>query len=222
MSARSGTVVLLDIDNTLIDHDRLKQLTGDEVRAHGHDTADFWGVYERIRLETGIVDFLRTARNLGQDVGELELGNRLERFLWEFPFHEILLPDTATGLESIFEQAAAVAVLCDGEPAFQRRKLERIGVLERLDHVFVFQHKEHHFHEVEARFAGERYVLFDDKPRILAAAKEHFGSRVTTVHVHHGHYATGEHRADHVVQAVNLPRAVRGRMGTGLPRAMSG
>jgi hypothetical protein len=42
---------------------------------------------------------------------------------------------------------------------------------------------------VAQRFPAEHYVLVDDKLRILAAVKQAWGPRVTTVFVRQGHYA---------------------------------
>jgi hypothetical protein len=41
---------------------------------------------------------------------------------------------------------------------------------------------------VRRRHPARHYVLVDDKPRILAAAKRHWGDRVTTVMPRQGQY----------------------------------
>ena len=43
--------------------------------------------------------------------------------------------------------------------------------------------------EVERRHPAQRYVVIDDKLRILTAIKAVWGDRVTTVFVRQGHYA---------------------------------
>ena len=43
---------------------------------------------------------------------------------------------------------------------------------------------------MERRYPAERYVLVDDKLRILTAIKQSWGARVTTVFPRQGHYAT--------------------------------
>ena len=57
-------------------------------------------------------------------------------------------------------------------------------------HVLVYVHKEQELHDVERRYPAERYVLVDDKLRILSAVKHAWGERVTTVFPRQGHYAT--------------------------------
>ena len=55
--------------------------------------------------------------------------------------------------------------------------------------MLVYIHKELELDDVERRYPSERYVLVDDKPRILAAAKAHWGARVTTVLPLQGQFA---------------------------------
>src|SRR5262249_16185435 len=55
--------------------------------------------------------------------------------------------------------------------------------------VLIYVHKEKELDDVSRRFPAEHYVLVDDKLRILAAVKEVWEARVTTVFVRQGHYA---------------------------------
>jgi hypothetical protein len=55
--------------------------------------------------------------------------------------------------------------------------------------VLIYIHKEEALDDVERRYPAERYVLIDDKPRILAAVKQFWGERVTTIFVRQGTYA---------------------------------
>src|SRR5262249_17238478 len=50
-------------------------------------------------------------------------------------------------------------------------------------------HKEEELDDVENRYPAERYVLIDDKLRILTAVKKAMGNRLTTVWPRQGHYA---------------------------------
>jgi len=44
--------------------------------------------------------------------------------------------------------------------------------------------------DVERRYPARRYVMVDDKLRILTAMKQVWGDRLTTVFVRQGHYAS--------------------------------
>ncbi len=81
-------------------------------------------------------------------------------------------------------------ILSDGDVVFQPLKVERSGIGEAVDgDVLIYVHKEHELDDVEARYPADRYVLVDDKLRILHAMKEQWGERVTTVFLRQGHYA---------------------------------
>ena len=83
-----------------------------------------------------------------------------------------------------------MVILSDGDVVFQPRKVDRSGLWDAVDgNVLIYVHKEHELDDVEARFPAEHYVVVDDKLRILAAVKDVWGDRVTTVFPRQGHYA---------------------------------
>ena len=73
---------------------------------------------------------------------------------------------------------------------FQPHKVGRSGIASAVDSVLVYVHKELALDDVERRLPAGRYVLVDDKLRILTAAKQHWGERVTTVLPLQGQFAT--------------------------------
>ena len=80
--------------------------------------------------------------------------------------------------------------LSDGDVVFQPRKVERSGLAEAFGgKVLIYIHKELELEDLEARFPADHYVLIDDKVRILAAIKQAWGKRVTTIFPRQGHYA---------------------------------
>jgi hypothetical protein len=81
-------------------------------------------------------------------------------------------------------------ILSDGDLIFQAAKIGRSGLARAVDgRVLIYEHKEARLDDVRRRFPAERYVLVDDKPRILAAVKRIWGERVTTVLPLQGQYA---------------------------------
>ena len=83
-----------------------------------------------------------------------------------------------------------MVILSDGDAVFQPRKVDRSGLFEAVEgRVLIYVHKEAELEDVERRHPAEHYVMVDDKIRILAAMKEQWGSRLTTVFVRQGHYA---------------------------------
>ena len=81
-------------------------------------------------------------------------------------------------------------ILSDGDVIFQPRKAERSGLYEAVEgRVLIYIHKEQQLDDVEKRYPARHYVMVDDKLRILTAAKQYWGSRLTSVFPRQGHYA---------------------------------
>ncbi|MGH6936609.1 MAG: hypothetical protein ACRED2_10580, partial [Methylocella sp.] len=81
-------------------------------------------------------------------------------------------------------------ILSDGDAVFQPRKIERSGLWAAFDgRVLIYIHKEQELADVERFYPARRYVMVDDKLRILNVIKKIWGERVTTIFVRQGHYA---------------------------------
>ena len=82
-------------------------------------------------------------------------------------------------------------ILSDGDAVFQPRKVERSGLWQAFDgHVLIYIHKEEELADVERLYPANRYVMIDDKLRILDSMKKIWGDRLTSIFPHQGHYAT--------------------------------
>jgi FMN phosphatase YigB (HAD superfamily) len=81
-------------------------------------------------------------------------------------------------------------ILSDGDVVFQPHKIRRSGLYDAFaGAVLIYVHKELELEDVARRYPADHYILVDDKVRILAAVKDVWGERVTTVFVRQGHYA---------------------------------
>ena len=81
-------------------------------------------------------------------------------------------------------------ILSDGDVVFQPRKVRRSSLWDAVEgRVLIYIHKERMLDDVERRYPARRYVMVDDKLRILAAMKDVWGDRLTTVFPRQGHYA---------------------------------
>lgn len=188
----SGTVFLIDLDNTLFDHDAFKKELGNWLSRQGDACAGpgpFWDLYEEIRSTTGIVDIPLTVERYSARHAGPVFAEAFHQFVWEFPYDRLIYPGALRALESLAALGRA-AVVCDGSPLHQSHKARVSGVAERVGHrIHVFGHKEHHIPEILATYPADGYVLVDDKPRIHLAFKDALGDAITTVLVDQGRYA---------------------------------
>jgi len=211
MFAEMTVVFLLDVDNTLIDNDQVRQRLDDAItRIVGADVAQtYWRIYEEVRGELGFVDSLKTLSRF-HDLAEDPSAGALDRAVLDFPYAQVRYPETLHVLEALWRVGAPV-ILSDGDPVFQPLKIARAGVDQAVrGNVLVFQHKEEHLADIERLFPADRYVAVDDKAAILARIKLQWLERVRTVHVLQGKYADDPYEGPR-------PDAVIGRIGDLVP-----
>jgi len=182
---------LVDVDDTLLDNDRIREdIEGHLDREYGPEArAGYWTIQERRFVELGYRDYLGAVQEWWESEGWDPRLPGLAAYLLEYPFADRLYPGALDVLARLRATAPTV-VLTDGDAIYQPRKVARAGVGSAADGVLVYVHKEESLDDVERRFPAERYVLVDDKVRILAAAKRHWGERVTTVLPLQGQFAT--------------------------------
>ena len=184
------TAFLVDVDDTLLDNDRFREdLERHLEREYGPDArAAYWTIQERRFVELGYRDYLGAVQEWWEADGRDPRLLAASQYVLEYPFADRLYTRALEVLARLRELGPAI-VLTDGDAVFQPRKVARAGIGEVVDAVLVYVHKEDELDDVERRFPAERYVLIDDKVRILAAAKLHWGERVTTVLPKQGQFA---------------------------------
>ena len=192
MTIPTSTVFLLDVDNTLLDNDAVEADLHRHLAAQlGQDLAErYWRIFEELRAARGYADYLGALQCLrGAYPHETHL-LETSTYVIEYPFAERVFAGALDTLRRLNELGRAV-ILSDGDVVLQPHKIRRSGVWAAVDgDVLVYVHKEHELDDVERRYPAEHYVIVDDKLRILDAIKRRWETRVTTVFLKQGHYAT--------------------------------
>jgi FMN phosphatase YigB (HAD superfamily) len=191
MSAPEEVVFLLDVDNTLLNNDQVVA----DLREHlteqfGTTSADrYWEIFETLRSELGYADYLGALQRYRL---ERQCDTRLmlmSSFLIDYPFPTRLFPDALAAIARM-RTIGPTVILSDGDVVFQPRKIKQSGLWDAVEgRVLIYIHKERMLDEVVQRYPAKRYVMVDDKLRILAAMKEIWKDRLTTVFPRQGHYA---------------------------------
>lgn len=208
---RHDVVFLFDVDNTLLDNDRvtadLKRHLNREV---GHERQEhYWASFEQLRKELGYADYLGALQRYRHEYPRDPHLLTVSYFLVNYPFANRLFPNSLDVIECC-KQWGPVVILTDGDVVFQPRKIERSGLLDAVEgNVLIYVHKEQELDDVERRYPARQYVLVDDKPRILDAVKKVWNARVTTIFPRQGHYA----QDPQALTAYPLPDVTLDRIG---------
>lgn len=189
--ANLTTVFLFDVDNTLLDNDRvaedLKRYLTNQVGEASERR--YWEIFEQLRTELGYADYLGALQRYRIERPRDPKLLALSRFLIDYPFANRMFSESLDAVEYA-QQLGRAVILSDGDVVFQPRKVDRSGLYEVFEgHVLIYIHKELELDDVEAKYPAAHYVMIDDKVRILGAIKKHWGARVTTVFPRQGHYA---------------------------------
>jgi FMN phosphatase YigB (HAD superfamily) len=191
MISPSDVVFLFDVDNTLLDNDRVQNdLRNHLEREFGAESRDrYWAIFEELHGELGYADYLGALQRYRlEDMCDPRL-LMMSSFLVDYPFANRLYPGSLDALGHVRVWGATV-ILTDGDVVFQPRKVQRSGLWEAVEgRVLIYIHKEQMLDDVERHYPARHYVMVDDKLRILVAMKRIWGNRLTTVWPRQGHYA---------------------------------
>ena len=191
----ADVVFLLDVDNTLLDNDRIIA----DLRSHLEvafgvaSAARYWAAFEALRTELGYADYLGALQRYRADAerGESDDAQLLlmSSFLIDYPFAERLYPGALDVIAHLGRSGPTV-ILSDGDVVFQPRKVQRSGLWDAVGgRVLIYVHKEQMLDAVQRHHPAHHYVMVDDKVRLLMAMKAVLGHRLTTVFPRQGHYA---------------------------------
>jgi len=190
-NAEHELVFLFDVDNTLFDNDRMSSdLFGHIGRAFGTAARErYHEIYEELRKELGYADYLGAIERYRLEKMHDPRFLSVSNWLIDYSFPKRVFP----GAHDVVEQCrrwGKAAILSDGDAVFQPRKVQQSGLWRAFGgNVLIFIHKERELDWVEKFYPAKHYVMVDDKLRLLAAIKEIWQDRVTTVWVQQGHYA---------------------------------
>jgi hypothetical protein len=184
-------VFLFDVDNTLLDHDRVvadvRRFMEREIGKERHQR--YWEMLETLRAELGYVDYLGTLQRYRAEYPHNSSILKISLYLINYPFANRLFPNSLDVIDHV-KQWGTAAILSDGDAVFQPRKIECSGLWDAVDgNVRIYIHKECELADVEEKLPADHYVLIDDKLKLLNAVKEQWKDRVTTVFPKQGHYA---------------------------------
>jgi FMN phosphatase YigB (HAD superfamily) len=182
---------LFDVDNTLLDNDRVQEDLKDHLeREFGAQSRDrYWSLFEELREELGYADYLGALQRYREALHNDPRLMLMSSFLVDYPFADRLYAG-ALGAIAHVRRWGPTIIVSDGDVVFQPRKVQRSGLWDAVEgRVLIYIHKEQVLDDIERRHPARHYVMVDDKLRILSAMKRVWRERLTTVQPRQGHYA---------------------------------
>lgn len=142
-------LILFDLDDTLVDHGSAVRLAVERMHAEWNvngSVAAFverWGeIHDRHypRFLSGELTYpdlrrLRLREAVSYDLADAEADHMFELYMLAYEENWTLFPDVLDCLDGLVGQR--LGLITNGPSGEQRRKLERLGIAERFDHVII-------------------------------------------------------------------------------------
>src|SRR5579863_3032901 len=125
MSEPTPIVFLLDVDNTLLDNDRIAEdLKGHLAKAFGSECQQrYWAIFEQLREKLGYADYLGALQLYRAERPDDPQFLQLSFFLVDYPFANRLYVDALEVIER-WSASGPTVILSDGDAVFQPRKIQ--------------------------------------------------------------------------------------------------
>jgi hypothetical protein len=191
MTELHEVVFLFDVDNTLLDNDRIRADLSEHLeRSYGSAVRDrYWAIFETLTAKLGYTDYLGALELYRVEDLHTPALLRMANWMVDYPFADRLYPHALDAVRHA-RQWGPTVILSDGDAVFQPLTVERSGLWQAFeDRVLIYIHKEEEVDDVERLYPARHYIMIDDKLRILNKIKEILGCRVTTILARQGHYA---------------------------------
>ena len=202
-------VFLIDVDNTLLDNDEVKENLDAHLQVELGPvlTARFWDLYEQVRHEQSVVNIPVALKRLREETPLAKLDEQtyehVVSIFENYPFFEALYPHALETLQYLSTLGLTV-IVSDGDKFFQVEKIFHSNLADAVEgRVLLYIHKQEHLDEIMGIYPADHYAMIDDKPEILADCKAILGDRLTTVFVRQGKYAAGKQPA-HLVPDISV------------------
>lgn len=186
-------VFFIDVDNTLLNNDHIK----DEIRKSlmkilgENEAMHFWNHHDEFRKYKKLVDFPniihRYCAEKHKDTCELTLG----RIFQNIEFQHALYPKAYQVLKHL-KTLGKVVLFTEGDKVYQKMKIEKSGLAERVDEIILYEHKLEHLSEIMKRYEGFTIIVIEDRADTLIKIKQQF-PKIIAIEVRQGHYATADH-----------------------------
>src|SRR5580698_9600067 len=102
MTGMVDTVFLFDVDNTLLDNDRIQaDMKLHLTRSYGDATRDrFWAIFDQLMAELGYADYLGALERYRLEAMHHPKVLRMANWLVDYPFHERLYPNAIAAVKA--------------------------------------------------------------------------------------------------------------------------
>ncbi len=183
----------IDVDNTLINNDQIKEeIKKSLMQVLGEKEANhFWQHHDEFRSYEKFVDFPKVIRQYCSEKHEDRCELVFNKIFDSIGFAKAMYPNVKEVISHL-QSIGQVNLFTEGDSIYQRMKIEKSGLSELVDAIFLFEHKMDHVKEVVNQFEDFKKIFIDDRAMNLVKIKAMY-PEVYIIEVAQGHYSTIDH-----------------------------
>lgn len=199
--------VLLDVDNTIFDTEPVRKLTDKLIDAnYGEDAGQrFRQIVEEVRKDVGWGDLKETAKRFASERGSFDYAAVVAVFS-DLPFVKYLRPH-AKELVNYLAANFNLVIFSDGDDMFQKTKIEELGLYKKAREVIISRSKIDLLEGLAKKYQG-KFVVIDDRPKVIEEAKRLLGD-VITIWVKYGRHAQGYETVGADLETTDLEEVIQ-------------
>ena len=189
---RENWVFLVDVDNTLLDSQKLKDLITQDFQKKFKPLGktDFIKAYDEVNRITGFFDVNQISQNLAKKIGVKSTAD-LQHFFMNVPFEKSLFPKALENIK-ILQKMGRVIIFSYGDNKYQSAKIEKsgIGKIVGEKNIIIVQNKKKGVVELIGQLKKDKYTniaIIDDVAEVLVEGYK-ANSKVVNVWIRYGKY----------------------------------
>ena len=198
-SMQKPILFLIDLDNTLLNNDLIKnEIKRSLTQVLGSAEAEhFWKHHDDFRNKHNLVNFPYIIRKYCSEKHKDTCDFTLESIFKKIDFQKALYPK-AKEVIVYLKKFGKVILFTEGDPVYQKMKIEKSTIGSMVDVILLFPHKLEHLDQIVKKYKDYDIEVIDDRSTTLMTIKNKY-PQIHIIEVCQGHYSTVDHKAHPVL-----------------------
>jgi NDP-sugar pyrophosphorylase family protein len=210
---KDPTVFIIDLDNTLLDTDAVKEYVNKKLvpkMIPSNLLKIFWDEYEATRNRMGFVSISDFSDSFANRVKDPSFSEKVRKLFYTIPFEKFVY-NGVYGLIEFLEPRGEIVIFSEGDLVYQPMKIKSLSFSKNIDDMFVFENRSKNVEKLIEIYKNRRKILIDDKITRLETFKG-IAPDAITIHVKQGIYKnllpkSLKFKADYVAE--NIPDVLK-------------
>lgn len=184
-----NNVILFDIDYTLFDVGKYRELVFKKLSTFFPQTPDFFSIAEKTYEEIRQSGWFEKGRFTNQLIANLSLTHDSKELedVWgdDVLLEDALYPEAVSVLSALNAENFTLGIFSSGYPEFQKSKIAKLAHFFAEEHIHIHEIKDTKLPAIVQKYHGRKIYLIDDYIPVIEKAKK-TDPEITTIWIKRG------------------------------------